>query len=346
MRKAQCLRHHLTPHISRHSKAAEQLHGMLGEVLDQASDTAHTVKRLTNLLSTLEILLKRLSEHKFRPNEGSSLEAIERRVDDCEELILELQHEMVKCTQAPSPGIVSGIVSGFKCGSNRALSDRAESNGRPKPPGSNLQKLDENIDELSSRLSLALQVLQQQDFGSAQDELQDTKALLELMRADQVSPEIRIWLQAPDASINYNESCKKKHPGTGLWFIRGPYFNTWLRTARSFSWIHGFAGCGKSDSSTMLRVLILQFVSQLKHQETTFSRLHPDYRGATPPDHALMDYLRQLVAKFNDVYMVLDALDESPRHKHREDLLQTLEKMRRWREPGLHLLVSRDKQDI
>jgi hypothetical protein len=208
---------------------------------DRESDTAHTVKRLTHLLNVLEILRKRLSERKFEPDEASLVEIIKRSVGDCEELIHELQHETDKFTKAPSPGIVAVA---------RATGRRLAYPFRQ----STLQKLDEDIDELCAHLSLALQVLQQRDLGSVHDEMQDARALLESIRADQVSSEIREWLKAPDALINYHEACKKKHPGTGLWFINGPEFNTWLRTPSSFLWLNGFAGCGKSVlSSTIIQ---------------------------------------------------------------------------------------------
>ncbi|KAL2136905.1 hypothetical protein VTI74DRAFT_66 [Chaetomium olivicolor] len=104
----------------------------------------------------------------------------------------------------------------------------------------------------------------------------------------------------------------------------------------------------KQDTSAMLRALIQQLASQLKNQQGgPVSRLHQSCRGATPSNQAILDCFRQLVQNFDDVYIVLDALDESPRHKHREDLLQALQDIRGWSEPGLHLLVtSRDAQDI
>lgn len=47
------------------------------------------------------------------------------------------------------------------------------------------------------------------------------------------------------------------------------------------------------------------------------------------------------------MYILLDALDESPRDKHRGDMLQALVDLRAWSEPGLHLLVtSREETDI
>ncbi|KAK3299419.1 ankyrin repeat-containing domain protein [Chaetomium fimeti] len=335
---------------------------------DRESDTAHTVKRLIHLLNILGILRNNLVCRKFQPDEKSLLEAIERSVGDCEDLIHELQEETDKFTKAPSAGVAAGV---------RVTGRRLAYPFRQ----STLQKLDEDIDEICANLTLALQVLQQQDLGSVQDEIQDTKALLELVRADQISAEIRDWLKAPDASINYNEACKKKYPGTGLWFIKSPQFSTWLQTANSFLWLKGFAGCGKSvlsstiiqhtlrhrrsnprvgiaffyftfnddakqDTSAMLRALILQLVPQLQSKDA-LPRLHQNYRGGTPPDQALLDCLHQLIAQFDDVYIVLDALDESPRHKHREDLLRALDEMRGWQGPELHLLVtSRDEQDI
>jgi ankyrin repeat domain-containing protein 50 len=47
---------------------------------------------------------------------------------------------------------------------------------------------------------------------------------------------------------------------------------------------------------------------------------------------------------FNDVYIILDALDKSPWDKYREDMLQALVDMRTWSEPGLHLLVTSCKE--
>ena len=97
----------------------------------------------------------------------------------------------------------------------------------------------------------------------------------------------------------------------------------------------------------MLRALVLQLSCQLKDNYSHLSRLHGSYRNATPPDQALFDCLRQLVRAFDDVYILIDALDESPRNIHREGVLQVLTNLRAWMEPGLHILVtSRDETDI
>lgn len=335
----------------------------------QEAQSAQTLKRLGHLLNVLKILREQTTNRKFRPDEQSLLNTIERSVCDCEVLINELQQETEKFTKTPSADIKAVART---AGRRLAYPFRQ----------STLQKLDEDVDEICANLNLTLQVLQQKEIGNVLDDIEDTKALVELIRASQVSSDIRAWFKAPDASINYNEACKKKHPGTGLWFIKTAAFSTWLNLPNSFLWLNGFAGCGKSvlsstviqhafchrrscpdiglaffyftfndetkqDTSAMLRALIIQLVGQRKDQESLLSSLHHSYCDATPPDHTLLDCLRQLIRKFNHVYVVLDALDESPRHRHREDLLQALEDMRGWSEPGLHLLVtSRDEQDI
>jgi len=97
----------------------------------------------------------------------------------------------------------------------------------------------------------------------------------------------------------------------------------------------------------MLRALVLQLSSQLNDNHALLSRLYDCYRNATPPDQDLEDCMHQLVRAFEHVYIILDALDESPRNKHRWGVLKTLVIIREWSEPGLHLLVtSRDETDI
>ena len=59
-------------------------------------------------------------------------------------------------------------------------------------------------------------MLQQKDIGNVQDDIEDAKAVLDLVRVSQVSSTIRDWLKAPDATVNFNEACKMKHPGTDL----------------------------------------------------------------------------------------------------------------------------------
>ncbi|KAK0664020.1 ankyrin repeat, PH and SEC7 domain-containing protein secG [Cercophora samala] len=167
----------------------------------------------------------------------------------------------------------------------------------------------------------------------------------------------------------------------------GVEFTRWLSEPNSFLWLNGFAGSGKSvlsstaiqwteayrqrmsfgpvtsglaffyftfndeskqDTTAMLRSVILQLASQAeKKGEEHLIRLKEVFQDATPPNDALLETLHALIEEFDDIYLILDALDESPKQRHRETLLDTLQEIREWSEPRLHLLVtSRDEQDI
>ncbi|KXH65986.1 hypothetical protein CSAL01_02126 [Colletotrichum salicis] len=70
-------------------------------------------------------------------------------------------------------------------------------------------------------------------------------------------------------------------------------------------------------------------------------------KSGAPPDPSLLECLHQIFRMFEDVYIIIDALDESPRDYHRGDMLETLSEMRAWLDCSLHLLVtSRDEPDI
>jgi hypothetical protein len=102
----------------------------------------------------------------------------------------------------------------------------------------------------------------------------------------------------------------------------------------------------KQDASAMLRALILQLSNQLC-DDSAISELYDSYMNATPPIEKLQDCLRQLVQSFRDVYIVVDALDEIPFGNHRMDMLDYLNGIRGWSEPGLHIFVtSRNETDI
>ena len=103
----------------------------------------------------------------------------------------------------------------------------------------------------------------------------------------------------------------------------------------------------KQDVSAMLRALLLQLSSQLRDGHADLTRLYESYKTGTPPSPVLIEHLQRLIQRFHQVYIVLNALDESPRNGPREYVLDALEAMRKWGVQGLHLFVtSRDEPDI
>lgn len=75
----------------------------------------------------------------------------------------------------------------------------------------------------------------------------------------------------------------------------------------------------------MLRALLLQLSSQLQDDHADLTRLHDSYKTGVSPSSILIDYLQRLIQRFHHVYILLNALDESPRNGPREDVLRALE---------------------
>lgn len=335
----------------------------------QDENVARTTQKIQSLLPIFCRLDVALAKREFRQDEEELIGAIESSIRSCEDIIQELEAECQKFDKTSAQNLKDRI---------RVAGRRATYPFRQ----STLIKLNEDIDEIRNCLSLPLGILQLEDNKQIHDDITDIKVLLEHVRASQVSTEIREWFRAPDATVNHNIASGKRHSGTCMWFIKSPSFNMWLFEDNSFLWIHGFTGCGKTvmcstaiqftfrwkghdpgtgiaffyftfndetkkDQSAMLRSLLLQLSGQVHDGNADLVRLYTSCAPGTPLPSVLIEYLRQMMKRFQNVYILIDALDECPRYDERDDVLNALETMRKWSLPGLHLLVtSRDEPDI
>lgn len=213
----------------------------------------------------------------------------------------------------------------------------------------------------------------------------DTSQLNDLVKnlqVQQLDDSVRQWLKAPDATVEYNNKLSKRHADTGQWLIQGKSFRNWLEENNSFLWLCGFAGCGKSvlcsvaieyvlkyqrqfehsavgffyfafddeakhDVSAALRALLLQLAGQVPGLAKDLAELKKSYNGGTPPVRILLDLLQQACKRCSHVWIVIDALDESPEGPERDEMLSAIEVIRQWSLDVLHLLVtSREAVDI
>ena len=95
----------------------------------------------------------------------------------------------------------------------------------------------------------------------------------------------------------------------------------------------------------MLRALLLQLSNQVQNNNADLTELHNKCPTGAPSSPVLRAYLQRLIQRFDHVYIILDALDESPRSSSREHVLDALETMRNWDLQCLHLLVT-SRHDI
>ncbi|KAL2706137.1 hypothetical protein AAEP93_001387 [Penicillium crustosum] len=317
---------------------------------NQTPDLAKITLNLQNLLSILQSLDS--ARQSGQPQTDALLQEIDKAAVGCREISEELSDECQK----------------FQKDTALSLKDRIQVAGRRATypfRKSTLQKLEEDIGEIRENLSLALNILQVRNQAGLEDGISELKILFERTNTMHISATIRDWLMAPDATLNHNVACEKRHSTTGLWLVNGQQFQSWLVEHSSFLWINGFAGCGKSvlcstaiertfreqqhqpNASGMLRALLLQLSAQLEGGEKDLQELHELYNSGTPPVDVLLNSLRQTICKFSNTYILLDALDESPRYDKREGVLGAVKKIRQWDLSTLHLLViSRNELDI
>jgi hypothetical protein len=106
---------------------------------------------------------------------------------------------------------------------------------------------------------------------------------------------------------------------------------------------------GQKESQTvgsLIRSLIRQFSAPYGGVPTVLTNLyHSCYDGGSPPSvESLHATLLLILEAFNDVFIILDALDECAKRNY---VLKWIKEMTSWRKGKLHLLAtSRPEEDI
>lgn len=327
-------------------------------------DLAEIAARLECLRSTIQCLIFALQNRHYQPNEVHLVESINRSIADCEDTFTELHYVKKRV----SVSIIGP--NGSACPFHPIF----------------IQRINKAVDELLRRLSRILDTVRPEepwqmvfhhddaDF-SRPEVLQEHTSIADLCS--------KIDVLVPDASIHHCGIYAKRTAGTGLWFLEHPSFRGWLSRENSFLWLNGVAGCGKSvlcstaiqatfsqhvhapntgiglfyfsldDQSrqgqfAMIISLLLQLAKQQGEDgQRAIVNLYEAYSAGEPPMERLLDCLRKIIRRFQNVFIFLDAIDENLPGGKREEALTILGRIRDWALPGLHVLVtSRDGPDI
>lgn len=200
-----------------------------------------------------------------------------------------------------------------------------------------------------------------------------------------IRAEVISWLYITDPSTNHDEQRRKYQPTTGTWFLCSAEMAHWTRAPNSLLWLHGTSGCGKTvlsstiiehvkdthlsfgtkalayyyfdfndpkkqTATNFLSSIIAQLCSQTgylpERARSLYLKCHEGRQRPLLQD--LMGLLGWLHREFEDVYIVVDALDEcAEAHGEREELLEMIEAIHAWDSKAVHLLAtSRRELDI
>ncbi|KAI7263969.1 hypothetical protein KC345_g8974 [Hortaea werneckii] len=230
----------------------------------------------------------------------------------------------------------------------------------------NLTKLRGNVADVHERLKFAIQVLQ-----------------LSVQQSDRWR-RIVDWLSAPDPWTNHRSARERHEPHTGDWLLQSHTYLDWKAGKKRHLWICGKAGCGKTVlSSTMVEdikqlcdtdenlgrfglgafyftfsdkqkqsyeVLLRSLVEQLAWKQDGYARLQQAFDNASrgkPGKDELEKILLLSLQSYDQVFLALDALDESPEENDiRQTMLEQLEKLVENASNVKLLATSRDARDI
>ncbi|CZR40856.1 uncharacterized protein FPRO_10444 [Fusarium proliferatum ET1] len=205
--------------------------------------------------------------------------------------------------------------------------------------------------------------------------VKDTNATVNTMHADNRRLEIERWLKPPRSSTNVAKAKKRRHDGTGQWFIQSPAFTEFKAGSRKHLWLHGLAGCGKTvlssqildDLSAMDGIITLVhyfdfndaekqtldgLLRSLAFQlcqyggEIALAKLYGLFtsheKGLKAPDESELEaYIQSILRTFDRTFILIDALDEC---RSRDSLLSWIGRLAV--ENVQLLLTARPEDDI
>ncbi|KAG0131110.1 hypothetical protein HOY82DRAFT_647283, partial [Tuber indicum] len=245
----------------------------------------------------------------------------------------------------------------------------------------------ERLERHKSLLEVALSVDEVSLAQEIRNDVEDIKAIQLLNKQDKkqavysaTQKRIQNWLSPADPQSNHLAARKLCQDGTGRWFTEGRDFQNWLKAGKSFLWLHGIPGAGKTVlSSTIIEYVSTKFAKepgsmltyfycdfkevskqnafsligsiiwQIANQKLTMPQDVEDFflakSGDGPPKLlALIDLLRHLLRRIDKLAIIVDALDEC-RDSLKSTVLETLRELTGMSNVNL-LVVSRDDLNI
>ncbi|KAH8894321.1 hypothetical protein GQ53DRAFT_839931 [Thozetella sp. PMI_491] len=226
-------------------------------------------------------------------------------------------------------------------------------------------------------ISAAISTESWQDTKAIKQDVESLKRSL----SESDKHKIRHWLQQVNPSSNHNTAMKLYESGTGDWVLRSPSWDDWISCKHQGLWIHGIPGAGKTILAAHLAEVVNQIckkeqsgdrrlacvyyyclhsrnhcetlpflrwlLSELCHQSGGIPQLVEQlYTNSREPTmEQLLLCLEFILADFDTVFVVIDALDESQPRQALLELAKELVTDARFKKLQI-LATSREYHDI
>ncbi|KAH7345940.1 hypothetical protein BKA66DRAFT_325499 [Pyrenochaeta sp. MPI-SDFR-AT-0127] len=154
------------------------------------------------------------------------------------------------------------------------------------------------------------------------------------------------WISSTDYPAQQSDIIKRRQEGTGQWFLDAPEVATWLSEPQATLFCPGIPGAGKTmvaaiaidyllksvhrssngvayvycnykareeqDASQMLAAILKQLVQAQPSLVEPVEQLHEKHagKGTRPSPGEVFSVLRDVIARYSTVYIIVDALDE------------------------------------
>jgi Cdc6-like AAA superfamily ATPase len=211
----------------------------------------------------------------------------------------------------------------------------------------------------TSKISTAIK----DDTDSIRTHVSAIQSTVDKVQHEQVTVSQRIlldWISSSDYPTQQSDIIKRRQAGTGQWFLDAPEVARWLSKANTTLFCPGIPGAGKTmvaaiaidhllnsaqnsaygvayvycnyksqadqDTASILAAILKQLGQGQPSALGPVERLHQKHasRGTRPSVDDAFSALRDVVAQYPYVFIVVDALDECQRETRRQLLSKLL----------------------
>ncbi|KAH9055861.1 hypothetical protein EDB83DRAFT_2189581, partial [Lactarius deliciosus] len=267
----------------------------------------------------------------------------------------------------------------------RSVDDKVKAVGeRLEGVDKRVQSVEMKVDGIDDKVQSVDSKVQGVD-SKVQDIDRNVQGVDRNVQGNKLRKDLRKWVAPPDPSVNYNTASGAHHEGTAEWCTKGNTLANWKASGSLTGslWVGG--GCGpmfaphdikplsnagsaflayfyfdfkdkvKQDSRALLSSLLVQLSDQSDIFCDALHSLYSAHKQGSeqPTNDSLSQCLKYMLTTAGPVpiYLILDALDESPYGtglpSPREKLLDLLDDLVKLRYPTLRLCVtSRPEFDI